>query len=73
MLLNPHTTQVVMDIAAMTYESEKYSDSGEFALLLDLYQKTLTGETVGGDFSRLDEIIYQSLLNTYPGSESAVY
>lgn len=55
----------------MTYESEKYSDNSEFALLLDLYQKTLSGQTAGGDFSRLDEIVYQSLLTTYPGSEAA--
>ncbi len=57
----------------MTYETEKYSDNGEFAMLLDLYQKALSGETVGGDFSRLDETVYQSLLATYPGSEAAVY
>lgn len=55
----------------MTYESEKYVDEGEFALLLDLYQKTVSGETAGGDFSRLDEIIYHSLLATYPASEAA--
>ena len=53
----------------MTYDAEKYSETGEFGLLLDLCQKTLSGETAGGDFSRLDEIVYHSLLATYPGDE----
>lgn len=53
----------------MTYETEKNEDSVEFALLLDLCQRTVRGQTADGDFSRLDEIVYERLLSTYPGSE----
>lgn len=53
----------------MTYETEKNEDAKEFALLLELCQRTVRGQTADGDFSRLDETVYERLLSTYPGSD----
>ncbi len=55
----------------MTYGTEKNEDTAEFALLLDLCQRTVRGQTADGDFSRLDEIVYERLLSTYPGNGEA--
>ena len=62
-------TTLILDVDAMTQEPEKNEDAKEFALLLDLCQRTVRGQTADGDFSRLDEIVYKRLLSTYPGSD----
>jgi len=47
------------------------SNASDFTLLEGLYQLTVTGHTDAWEFEKLNNAVYERLLSTYSGSETA--
>ncbi len=47
------------------------SSASDFTLLEGLYQLTVTGHTDAWEFEKLNNAVYERLMSTYSGSETA--